>query len=121
MYNVIIRNKRTGKPAIYGTYATEEQATKECEEWGWSYDDGKESYFMEYEETENNNIIENLLEMALDMDYCDSIDTIESEIEELKRELETIQGTALYNLLETIADINGNDFTLLNRMRLAND
>lgn len=121
MYNVIIKNKRTGKTAIYGTFAEESQAVKECEEWGWSYDDDKESYFMEYEEIQDNNIVENLLEMALDMDYCDSIETIESEIEELKKELETIQGTALYSLLETIAETNGDEFPLLNRMRLAND
>lgn len=121
MYNVIIKNKRTGKTAIYGTYAIEEQATKECEEWGWTYDDGKESYFMECEEIEDNNTIENLLEIALDMDFGDNSENIEDTIETLKKELETIQGTALYNLLETIADTNGDEFPLLNRMRLAND
>ena len=55
------------------------------------------------------------------MDFGDNSESIENTIETLKKELETIQGTALYSLLETIADINGDDFTLLNRMRLAND
>ena len=50
MYNLIITNRKTGERSILEEGLTERQAEKECEEWGWMYDDGKQSYYMSYEE-----------------------------------------------------------------------
>lgn len=33
-------------------YETEKQAEEMCEQWGWTYDDGKHSYWMTYEQSD---------------------------------------------------------------------
>ena len=49
MWNVFYTRKSTREQFLYGTFATEEQALKVCEEWGWEYDDGHESFWLSYE------------------------------------------------------------------------
>lgn len=49
-WNIIITNKRTKEESLFGTYKAEEEAESICEAWGWNYDDGKQSYWMGYEE-----------------------------------------------------------------------
>ena len=49
-YKVLVTPKGTDKTQVYENNLTEEQAQKICEAWGWSYDDGKISYWMRYEE-----------------------------------------------------------------------
>lgn len=51
-YKVILINKVTREKLIYCTCYTEREAEKCCEEWGWSYDDGHHSYWMDIEEEE---------------------------------------------------------------------
>lgn len=53
MFNVIAINKRTREEHVKEVFRTEAEALKMCEEWGWSYDDGTTSYWLEYEEVED--------------------------------------------------------------------
>ncbi len=48
-YKVIGIHKKTAKKIVIEAERTREQAIKSCEEWGWVYDDGKESYYMSIE------------------------------------------------------------------------
>ena len=48
MYNIIITNRRTGEQSILMSNLTEQQAEKECEEWGWMFSDGENTYYMSY-------------------------------------------------------------------------
>jgi hypothetical protein len=50
MFNVIAINKRTREEHVEEVFRTEAEALKMCEAWGWSYDDGTTSYWLEYEE-----------------------------------------------------------------------
>lgn len=50
-YRVFTINKVTAQRVeVISEGLTEEQALKECEEWGWNYDDGHRSYWLDYEE-----------------------------------------------------------------------
>ena len=53
MVKVIIEDKKTGERKVLSTFKTMEAAEKECEEWGWSYDDGEKSYWMSINEEES--------------------------------------------------------------------
>lgn len=68
-------------------------------------------------------IAERLLELSLDMDYLDTGDNIETELETIESELETIKenGLVLYNLLETIAETQGEKIPLIDSIRRANN
>lgn len=49
-YEVIMINKVTGHVQdILQTGITEEAAENICEAWGWNYDDGKRSYWLDYQ------------------------------------------------------------------------
>lgn len=50
MFIVTLTNKATHEESIFATFTDGEKASKMCEEWGWTYDDGKQSYWMNYEE-----------------------------------------------------------------------
>lgn len=52
MYNVIGRDRKTGKEIMIEPHMTEANAVKFCEMWGWFYDDGKRSYAMLIEKEE---------------------------------------------------------------------
>lgn len=48
--NIIAIRKRDGQEKILQTVSTTAKAESFCEVWGWNYDDGQESYWLEYEE-----------------------------------------------------------------------
>ena len=67
---------------------------------------------------ETREIIEQLLEMSFDMDYMNYADYIEDSIKQLTDELEALKDTGLYELLENVVIMNGNEeLPLLNNMR----
>lgn len=49
-YRVVATQKGTNNTIILESGLTEEKAQNFCEMWGWSYDDGKNSYWLGYEE-----------------------------------------------------------------------
>jgi hypothetical protein len=50
-YNINIINKVTGEKKVLYSELTEEQATRFCEMWGWSYsDENHVSHWLEYEQ-----------------------------------------------------------------------
>ena len=50
-YRVFTINKVTGRQeAVLQKTMTEEAAENICEAWGWSYDDGERSFWIDYEE-----------------------------------------------------------------------
>lgn len=51
-YNVIGIGKASGRRILILPDVTEGQAKKFCEEWGWSYDDGENAYWLDYTEGE---------------------------------------------------------------------
>ena len=57
----------------------------------------------------SKEITKQLIEMSLDMDYMDYADYIQNEIDIIVEELEQIKDTALYNLLDKVVYINGNE------------
>lgn len=62
-------------------------------------------------------IIKQLLEMSFDMDYMNYTDYIIETIKILTNELEKLKGNPLYELLENIVIMNGNEeLPLLNTM-----
>lgn len=46
---VIAIDKQTHERIVLEDDLTEAQAERFCEMWGWSYDDGKKSYWLEME------------------------------------------------------------------------
>ena len=54
MFNVVGIEKGTDNKIIIEPNMTEPQAMKMCESWGWSYDDGVKSYYMDIEEVSEN-------------------------------------------------------------------
>ena len=49
-YCVIGTAKASRQEVVILSDATEEEALRECEQWGWSYDDGEKSYWIEVRE-----------------------------------------------------------------------
>lgn len=49
-WNVILTDKNVNDEIILSTCGSEESARRLCEMWGWNYDDGQKSYWMDYEE-----------------------------------------------------------------------
>ena len=65
----------------------------------------------------SKEIIKQLVEMSLDMDYMDYADYIEDSIDILTNELIKIKNTELYALLENVVDMNGSkELPLLSSM-----
>ena len=63
-------------------------------------------------------IIEQLLEMSFDMDYMNYADYIEDSIKILTDELEKLKENPLYELLENVVIMNGNEeLPLLNNIK----
>lgn len=50
MYKIIGIRKTDKAEIIVSTAETERAAERFCEAWGWNYDDGGCSYWLEYEE-----------------------------------------------------------------------
>ena len=62
-------------------------------------------------------IVKQLLEMSFDMDYMNYADYIEDSINTLTNELEKLKDNPLYELLENVVFMNGNEeLPLLNNM-----
>lgn len=76
LYNLVITRKADGEQSILEHNITEAQAEKMCEQWGWSYDDGKYSYYMGYEET---SVTTEMLETIKDSFLADLLDALEVE------------------------------------------
>ena len=54
-YRIFTINKVTGQhEAVLGNTMTEEAAENFCEAWGWTYDDGKRSFWLDFEEETEN-------------------------------------------------------------------
>lgn len=51
-YDVIGIAKATGRRIVILPEVPEAQAKKFCEEWGWTYDDGHNAYWLDYQEVE---------------------------------------------------------------------
>ena len=65
----------------------------------------------------SKEIIKQLVEMSLDMDYMDYADYIEDSIDILTNELIKIKNTELYSLLENVVNMNGSkELPLLSSM-----
>lgn len=47
------KNKKTGATSVIDICDSPQDAEKFCESWGWSFDDGREDYYMIIEEPEN--------------------------------------------------------------------
>lgn len=75
LYNITFtsRNKEKfiGKRNLTGV-----KAEKECEEWGWMFNDGKESFYMGYEES---TITTEVLEVLQNSFLADLYDALEVE------------------------------------------
>ena len=66
---------------------------------------------------QTREIIKQLLEMSFDMDYMNYADYIADSIEILTNELEKLKDNPLYELLENVVIMNGNEeLPLLNNM-----
>lgn len=47
------KNKNTGKISVIEICDNQQDAERFCESWGWSFDDGKEDYYMTIEDLRN--------------------------------------------------------------------
>lgn len=66
---------------------------------------------------DSKQIIEQLLELSLSLDYMDQADGITQTIDTLTYELEKIKDFYLYKLLENVAYMNESDTPLLNQLK----
>lgn len=84
LYNLVLTRKGTNERSILSYGITEAQAERECEQWGWSYDDGKHSYYMSYEETSLTEKMKDVLEYSSLADLYDAYETeTDPEIKEI--------------------------------------
>lgn len=65
---------------------------------------------------DSREISESLLDMALDMDYMDLSDNIDEELDIVSNEISKLENTALFSLLENIAENNKNNLNLINQI-----
>ena len=88
MYNVIGTEKGTNNTIIIEPNMTEAQAMKMCESWGWMYDDGAKSYYMDYVEVEEKE--EQSIKEEETMEYTPTREEVIEKAKEMgitKREL----------------------------------
>ena len=79
LYNLIITRKDTKERSVLEYGITEAKAERECEQWGWFYNDGEHSYYMSYEES---IIKEDMLEVIQYATRGDLLDGLEVETNE---------------------------------------
>jgi hypothetical protein len=65
---------------------------------------------------DSREIAESLLDMALDMDFMDYSDNIDEELDIVSNEISKLENTALFSLLENIAENNKNNLNLINQI-----
>lgn len=100
LYNITITKRKDGTKSILAYNLPEERAERECEQWGWMYDDGKDSYYMGYEESSVTSEVLEVLENSFLADLFDALevetdaDLLEAIREEIsKRTIKTNIGT----------------------------
>jgi hypothetical protein len=49
-YNIIATRKTDGKEKVLQTVSSKDRAESYCECWGWNYDDGQDTYWLDIEE-----------------------------------------------------------------------
>jgi hypothetical protein len=76
LYNIVLTSRADGKKFIYERNLPEAKAEKECEEWGWMFDDGKDKYYMSYEES---SVTPEVLEVLENSFLADLFDALEVE------------------------------------------
>lgn len=76
LYNIVLTSRADGKKFIYERNLPEAKAEKECEEWGWMFDDGKDKYYMSYEES---SVTPEVLEVLVNSFLADLFDALEVE------------------------------------------
>ena len=79
LYNIVITSRTNGSNYIIDRNITEAKAEKQCEEWGWIYNDGTDSYYMSYEES---TITTEALEVVANSFLADLQDAFEIETDE---------------------------------------
>lgn len=64
LWFVIGTEKRTGKSYLLESCMLERDAESFCESWGWSYDDGKKSYWLRMERMDHSESRQMALDIA---------------------------------------------------------
>lgn len=86
LYNITCTSRNKEK-FVYMRNLTGVKAEQECEQWGWMFNDGKETFYMSYEES---TITTEVLEVLQNSFLADLMDALEVETDA--------------NLLEAIKD-----------------
>lgn len=100
LYNIVLTSRADGKKFIYERNLPEAKAEKQCEEWGWMFDDGKDKYYMSYEESSVTPEVLEVLENSFLADLFDALE-VEKDVDLLhaikeeigKRTIKTNIGT----------------------------
>lgn len=74
LYNITITKRKDGTKSILAYNLPEARAERECEQWGWMYDDGKDSYYMGYEESTITTEVLEVLENSFLADLQDALE-----------------------------------------------
>ena len=75
LYNITFTSRNKEK-FIYKRNLTGVKAEKECEEWGWMFNDGKDTYYMSYVES---SVTPEVLETLENSFLADLFDALEVE------------------------------------------
>lgn len=89
LYNITITKRKDGTKSILAYNIPEERAERECEQWGWMYDDGKDSYYMGYEESSVTTEVLEVLQHSFLADLQDAleIETDANLLEAIREEI----------------------------------
>ena len=88
MYSVIIESKTEKTSYIMATGLTAQEAESLCDSWGWTYDNGKEAFWMSIEEV-GTPAFDYLKRAILDSKFETIEDSIDAIQNYYKRELIT--------------------------------
>ena len=76
LYNIVLTSRTDKKEFIYERNLPEAKAEKLCEEWGWMFNDGKDTYYMNYVES---SVTPETLEVLENSFLADLFDALEVE------------------------------------------
>lgn len=76
LYNIVLTSRTDKKQFIYERNLPEAKAEKQCEEWGWMFNDGKDTYYMSYKES---SVTPEVLEVLENSFLADLFDALEVE------------------------------------------
>lgn len=68
------KNKNTGKISVIEICDNQQDAERFCESWGWSFDDGKEDYYMTIEDPNNKMFRVDVFGKNIRRRYFDTIE-----------------------------------------------